>query len=143
MLSAALAFATTSAASHWIIFFLNGRSALRGIALGGGRSIPTLADSLLFQHRPSFESGSALGASFPAQMLGVHLLCKELKPKQPENGNPRLKSQGLCPFGQRSNANIKSSRLIPHRQERGLDFAPRSAAVARGSARRRDLRNAF
>ena len=31
MLSAALAFATTSAASHWIIFLLNGRSALRAL----------------------------------------------------------------------------------------------------------------
>ena len=81
------------------MFFLNGRSALRDIALGGCRSIPTLADSLLFQHRPSFESGCALGASFPARMLGVHLLCKKLKPEQPKTGTPRLKSQGLCPCG--------------------------------------------
>jgi hypothetical protein len=99
MLSAALASATTSAPSHWIIFFLNGRSAPGNIALGGCRSIPTLADSLLFQHRPSFESGSALGANFPTRMLGVHLLCKELNPKQPNTETPRLKSQGLCPFG--------------------------------------------
>jgi hypothetical protein len=93
MLSAALACATTSAASHWIIFFLNGRSALRDIALGGCRSVSTLADSLLFQHRPSFESGSALGASFPARMLGEHLLCKELKPKQPKTETPGLKAK--------------------------------------------------
>ena len=96
MLSAALASATTSAASHWIIFFLNGRSALRALPWEECRSIPTLADSLLFQHRPSFESGSALGASFPARMLGVHLLCKELKPKQPKTETPGLKARACA-----------------------------------------------
>ena len=96
MLSAALAFATTSAASDWIIFLLNGRSALRGIALGGCRSILTLADSLLYQHRPSFKSGSALGASFPARMLGVQLVCKELKRKQPKTKTPGLKARACA-----------------------------------------------
>jgi hypothetical protein len=64
--------------------------------MGRCRSIPTLADSLLFQHRPSFESGSALGASFPTRMLGVHLLCKELKPKQPKTEIPGLKARACA-----------------------------------------------
>jgi len=73
--SAALAFATTSAASHWIIFFFNGRSALRDMPWKKRKAF-SFADSLFFQHRPSFESGSALGASFPARMLGVRLKYK-------------------------------------------------------------------
>ena len=98
--------------SHWIIFFLNGRSALRDIALGGCRSIPTLADSLSFQHRPSFESGSALGASFPTRMLGVHLLCKELKPKQPKTETPGLKVRA-CALSVTSSQNAFHKKF-PH-----------------------------
>ena len=108
------------------MFFLNGRSALRDIALGGCRSIPTLADSLLFQHRPSFESGCALGASFPARMLGVHLLCKKIKTKATQNGNPRLKSQGLCPFGQLS----RSLQIHRQRSKKRSPGSNETASIA-------------
>jgi hypothetical protein len=87
-----LASATTSAASHWIIFFLNGRSALRDIALKGCRSIP-------HARRFSFVPAS------PVLRERFRTRCEQrIKTKATQNGNPRLKSPGLCPFAQLPNS---------------------------------------
>ena len=61
-----------------LLNFLN----LPMLKLGGSEN---LSQCSLRLSLPLQESSSVLDASFPARMLGVHLLvCKELKPKQPK-----------------------------------------------------------
>ena len=91
-----LASATTSAASHWIIFFLNGRSALRDIALGGMPKHPHARRFSFVPASPVVRERFRTRCELSRTDAGSAPTVQRIKPKGTQNGNPGLIIARAC-----------------------------------------------